>query len=243
MLSKLEFDESKGLLSCQKTEQMTFSFSQTNAVITANVPDTITSWTLIAFSVNPTTGLAETSRPTTLKVFKQFFISLDLPYSVKQNEIVSIPISVFNYMVDDQDAEITLHNEHSEFIFMEPANDEDWNESSNTQRKKSLLVKTKSGASTSFTIRASQIGSIKIRASVKSLSSTGDGIEQYLLVKPEGITQYMNKAIFIDLTNSGEYTTNLNIAIPPKAVNGTIRIEASIVGDILGLPGNLKNLL
>ncbi|KAG4067768.1 hypothetical protein HA402_005540 [Bradysia odoriphaga] len=109
---------------------------------------------------------------------------------------------------------------------------------------KTLFVNNNSGASTSFKIRANRIGSIKMKAYVSSLSSPGDGIERYLLVKPEGITQYMNKAVLIDLRNHSQYTTNLNIFIPQDAVIGSIRIEASIIiGDILGLTGNLKNLV
>ncbi|KAG4067690.1 hypothetical protein HA402_005462 [Bradysia odoriphaga] len=81
-------------------DMVDFDVNQTNGSISWRAPDTITNWTIIAFSINPTTGLAETSRPTTLKVFKPFFISMDLPYSIIQNEIVSIPISVFNYMED-----------------------------------------------------------------------------------------------------------------------------------------------
>ncbi|XP_037043888.1 alpha-2-macroglobulin-like [Bradysia coprophila] len=223
-------------------DMVDFDVNQSKASISWRAPDTITNWTIIAFSINPTTGLAETSRPTTLKVFKPFFISMDLPHSIIQNEIVSIPISVFNYMEDDQDVHITLYNENSEFTFIEDVLPV---ARSDKQMTKTLFVKRNSGALTLFKIRANRIGSIKIKAYVTSLLSPGDGIERNLLVKPEGITQYINKAVLIDLRNSSQYTTNLNIFIPDEAVIGSIRIDASIIigDDILCPFGNLKNLI
>lgn len=45
-----------------------------------------------------------------LKVFKPFFISVDLPYSVRRGEIIAIPVVVFNYMRKDVTADVTLEN-------------------------------------------------------------------------------------------------------------------------------------
>ncbi|PSN57619.1 hypothetical protein C0J52_00529 [Blattella germanica] len=69
--------------------------------IRETAPDTITSWIITGFSVDPVYGLGLTSAPGKLRVFRPFFISLDLPYSVIRGEIVAIPIVVFNYMNKD----------------------------------------------------------------------------------------------------------------------------------------------
>jgi len=45
-----------------------------------------------------------------LKVFRPFFISVDLPYSVRRGEIVAIPVVVFNYLSKDVTADVTLEN-------------------------------------------------------------------------------------------------------------------------------------
>lgn len=51
-------------------------------------------------------------------------MSLDLPYSVIRDEIVAIPIVVFNYMNKDVEADVTLENEQLEnFEFSEVSND------------------------------------------------------------------------------------------------------------------------
>ena len=89
------------------------------------MPDTITSWVITAFSIDPVTGLGITKMPTNLKVFQPFFISLNLPYSIKRGEVVSVPIVVFNYLNKELDTEVTLHNENQEFEFAEITNEID----------------------------------------------------------------------------------------------------------------------
>lgn len=57
-----------------------------------------------------------------MKVFRPFFISMDLPYSVIRGEIVGIQIVVFNYMNKDLTAEVLLNNE-GQFDFAEVSNE------------------------------------------------------------------------------------------------------------------------
>lgn len=167
---------------------------------------------------------------------------MDLPYSIKQNEIVSIPISLFNYMNVDQEAEITLYNEDSGFEIIRPVDDEPCQQYSRTQMTRCLRVNKRSGASTSFQIRANQAGQIKLRAFAKSPLSNGDGVVRDLLVKPEGTVYYMNEALLID-SSGGVKWYNLNVDIPAGADVNSIKIQASIMGNILGLSGNMQNLL
>lgn len=57
-----------------------------------------------------------------LRVFRQFFISVDLPYSVRRGEIVAIPVVVFNYLSKDVTADVTLEN-IGQFEFADYSND------------------------------------------------------------------------------------------------------------------------
>ena len=75
--------------------------------------------------MDPVTGLGITKIPTNLKVFQTFFISLNLPYSIKRGEVISIPIVVFNYLNEELDTEVTLHNENQEFEFVKITNELD----------------------------------------------------------------------------------------------------------------------
>lgn len=89
------------------------------------VPDTITSWVITGFSLDPITGLGLTKEPRSIQVFQPFFVSLDLPYSVKRGEVVSIPVGVFNYLDDEFDVEVTLHNTDQELEFVQMSNEVD----------------------------------------------------------------------------------------------------------------------
>jgi CD109 antigen len=207
------------------------------------VPDTITSWIITGFSLDPATGLGLTKQPTKFNVFQPFFVTTNLPYSIKRGEVVSIPFVVFNYMDQDQETEVTFFNSDQEFEFTEINEDENQIKKSkrslDSQRKKSVFVKSQTGVSMSFMIRPLKVGHITIKV-VATSALAGDGVERQLIVEPEGVTQFMNKAVFIDLKNSPEYTTDFSISIPADAVPDSTRIEASAVGDILG--PSLENL-
>lgn len=110
-------------------------------------------------------------------------------------------------------------------------------------RKKRVEIKRQSGASVSFMIIPKEIGPITIKASATSILA-GDSVENKLLVKAEGETQYRNRAIFIDLRNNRSLNTNITVDIPNNVVPGSEYVEVSAVGDILGpsIP-NLANLI
>ena len=75
----------------------------------AKVPDTITSWIASAFAMSDSAGLG-ISKPTSLKVFQSFFVSLTRPYSVIRGEEVSIIATVFNYESKCLTVSVYTHN-------------------------------------------------------------------------------------------------------------------------------------
>lgn len=197
-------------------------------VLSKIVPDTITSWIITAFAVDPATGLGLIEHPKKLNVFQPFFVSTNLPYSIKRGEVVSIPIIVFNYMDQDQQVDVTLFNDDNEFEFMEKEKLDN-----KTKMTKFVAVKSNDGTSVNFTVKPLKAGNIKIKVTATS-GVAGDGLEQMLIVESEGVTQYMNKALFIDLRNVKEFKTNFSIEIPENAVPDSTKIEVSAIGDILG---------
>jgi len=54
--------------------------------LTKKIPDTITSWVVTGFSLSPNKGLALTENPSKIRVFQPFFVSTNLPYSVKRGK-------------------------------------------------------------------------------------------------------------------------------------------------------------
>lgn len=211
--------------------------------LTKKVPDTITSWVITGFAVDPTTGLGIVQNPSMFRVFQPFFVTTNLPYSIKRGEVVSLPILVFNYLDSDQEVEVTLFNTDKEFEFTEVNQNENevkrGRRSLDEQRTKSVIIKSQEGVTLPFMIRPLKVGHIKIKVIAKS-SNAGDGLEKLLIVEPEGVTKFNNKAIFIDLRDNHEFSTEVDIDVPSNAVPDSTRIEASAVGDLLG--SSIENL-
>ncbi|XP_041780458.1 CD109 antigen-like isoform X5 [Anopheles merus] len=203
------------------------------------VPDTITSWIITGFSVNPIYGLGLTQQPRKLNVFLPFFVSTNLPYSVKRGEVVAIPIVVFNYMEDDQTAEVVLHNDEQEFEFADVENEVVESNKVELFRQKRLDIASNTGKSVSFMVKPKKLGHITIKVTAKT-KIAGDAVERQLLVEPEGLSQFINKAAFIDLRAAPEVTKTFEVEIPKNAVPDSTRIEVAVIGDVMG--STIQNL-
>ncbi|KAL1124405.1 hypothetical protein AAG570_001034, partial [Ranatra chinensis] len=202
------------------------------ASLRKSVPDTITSWVISAFTIDPLYGLGLIEAPRSVKVFRPFFVSLDLPYSVIRGETVSIPVVVFNYMDQTVAADVTIENV-GQFDFADYSNDVYQQPKLELYRRKKLQIAPRSGGTTSFMITPKELGYISIKVTAKS-TLAGDAVERKLLVKPEGETQYKNMGMFVDLRNKRSYKTNITLDIPINIVPGSELIEIGAVGDILG---------
>lgn len=196
------------------------------------MPDTITSWVVSAISIDPVTGLGLTQMPRVLEVFQPFFVSLNLPYSIKRGEVLHLPAIVFNYLENDVDADVTLHNEDDEFEFVDDLGEEE------KVRTRSIHVEANNAATTTFLIKPKQIGSISMKVTVTS-PLAGDGVQKILRVKPEGVAQFLNVALFVDLKDVSSLEKSLEVEIPEDAVSDSVRAEITCVGDLLG--GTIKN--
>src|SRR5262249_40857492 len=71
--------------------------------------DSITTWRLTASASSRGGLLGGVEAP--LKVFQDFFVDLDLPVVLTQNDEVSIDIAVYNYLKDRQRVQIELQKE------------------------------------------------------------------------------------------------------------------------------------
>ena len=79
------------------------------AQLGVNFADSITTWRLSA-SANSTGGsLGGVNVP--LKVFQDFFVDIDLPVNLTQNDEVAFPVAVYNYLKTPQTVKIELQNE------------------------------------------------------------------------------------------------------------------------------------
>lgn len=208
-----------------------------NFTIHKKVPDTITSWIITGFAIDAEHGLGITKAPTKLRVHQPFFVSLNLPYSVKRGEVVSVPCTVFNYLEQQVDVEVTLENEHDEFEF---TSDTSIVEQTGYSRKKKTTIMSQDGATVTFSIRPTKVGLISLKV-VATSPIAGDAIVKTLNVESEGVTQFVNKAVFVDLREKHQIDpVKVIVDVPKEALPDSTRIEISCVGDLLG--GTIKNL-
>lgn len=99
-------------------------------------------------------------------------------------------------------------------------------------RRKKISVNSNDGTALSFMIRPKRVGPITIKVTATS-TLAGDGIERILQVEPEGVTQFRNQAIFVDLRDKSNFNGNFTIEIPKNVVPDSTRIEVGAVGKYL----------
>jgi CD109 antigen len=148
-------------------ENLDFDNETTQFNLVKKVPDTITSWVITAFAVDPLTGMGVVESPSKFKVFQPFFVTTNLPYSIKRGEVVTIPVLVFNYMDSDQEVEVTFLNSEREFEFAE-VNEAENNvgrkrRMADEKRTKTVFVASSVGVSVPFMIRPLKNGHITIK--------------------------------------------------------------------------------
>ncbi|XP_073828057.1 CD109 antigen-like [Musca autumnalis] len=201
------------------------------ATFSKKIPDTITSWVITGFSINDQTGFCMTDDATKIRVFQPFFLSTNLPYSIKRGEVITIPVVVFNYMEYDLETEVTMENVEDEYEFMET--------SYGTELKKKITVSSNSAETVSFTIKPKIVGDLMLK--IKAITPVaGDAMHQKLKVEPEGVTQYENMCHFITIPNGLSVEHNLKANIPKDVVLDSEYLEFMVVGDILG--PTIKNI-
>ncbi|XP_076058869.1 CD109 antigen-like [Oratosquilla oratoria] len=217
--------------------------SRFNGVVTMRkkAPDSITSWVVSAFAIDDFHGLGVVEEPAKLTVFRPFFLSLNLPYSVVRGEAVAVELVVFNYGKSDVQASVVIENS-GDFLFADFANEID--QASPAARKtREVTVVAGEGFPLSFMIIPLKLGYLDIKVSASS-PNAADAVVQKLLVKPEGVRKTVNRAVLVDLRTDPSFSTKLPIELPNNVVNDSLAIEVSVVGDILGSAVmNLESLL
>jgi uncharacterized protein YfaS (alpha-2-macroglobulin family) len=122
------------------------------ASITVPLADSITTWrmAMLASTAHGALGSATSS----LKVFQDFFVDLDLPVTLTQRDRVSIPVGVYNY--SDARGDVSLHLQ-----------EEDWFSLVDDVAEKSVAVDSARVGGSQFTLEAKRIGKFKLTLSAR----------------------------------------------------------------------------
>ncbi|MCJ8330905.1 MAG: hypothetical protein MJH11_13090 [Lentisphaeria bacterium] len=162
-----------------------------------DLADSITTWrmSMNAISKNGNLGSSDTG----IRVFQDFFVNIDFPTHLTQNDKVSIPVSIFNYLKTEQIVKLVL--EKSSWYLLNGSN------------TKMLTLKPGEVRAAYFTITAIKPGrhGLLLNAFGTEMS---DAVVRKVDVKPDG-NEYIT-------TINGELSGNLTkeIVFPENAIAG-----------------------
>ncbi len=120
-----------------------------NASISIPVADSITTWRM-AMVASTQAGAIGTST-SSMKVFQDFFVDLDLPVTLTQGDRVSIPVAVYNYAGKRGDVHLKMEQEKDPWYSLE-----------NDSAEKTVAVESGRVGGSDFTLRANRIGKFKL---------------------------------------------------------------------------------
>jgi A-macroglobulin TED domain/Alpha-2-macroglobulin family/Carboxypeptidase regulatory-like domain/A-macroglobulin receptor binding domain/MG2 domain/Alpha-2-macroglobulin bait region domain len=175
------------------------------ASIVIPMADSITTWrmTMIASTQHGALGTATSS----LKVFQDFFVDLDLPVTLTQGDRVSIPVAIYNYSGTPGDVALQLQSD-------------DWFSLVDDAPDKSVSVESSRVGAAQFTLEARRIGKFKLTLSarMKGASERADIVVREVEVIPNGREQ--NLVFNGNLENSMQHELNF----PQTSIAGASKI-------------------
>ncbi|CAG5136701.1 unnamed protein product [Candidula unifasciata] len=177
-----------------------------------------------------------------MRVFRPFFVSLNLPYSVIRGEKVILQAIVFNYLPEDLTVQVTLALSKSFSNILIDAKGQE--QTSQKEIVQNVLVRAGDAKSVFFPITPLELGKIDIEVKARS-TKAADAIRRQLLVKAEGVSKDYNIAVLIDLTEGkNSFSQTVNLSLPTNVVKESQRVRISAVGDLMGPTiGGLDSLL
>src|SRR5262249_7433901 len=82
---------------------------QGRASIHVPIADSITTWRITSLASTVKGALGSSTAP--IRVFQDFFVDIDLPVSLTEGDIVSVPVAVYNYLPKRQRVSLELRQD------------------------------------------------------------------------------------------------------------------------------------
>jgi uncharacterized protein YfaS (alpha-2-macroglobulin family) len=143
------------------------------ASIEIPLADSITTWRMAMLASTAQGALG--SGTSSLKVFQDFFVDLDLPVTLTQGDRVSIPVAVYNYSGASGDARLELKPD-------------DWFSLVSDTGAKTVAVESGRVGAAQFTLETKRIGKFKLTLSA-SMKGGADIVVREIEVVPNGREQ------------------------------------------------------
>ena len=189
-----------------------------NASISIPLADNITTWrmAMLASTKHGALGTATSS----LKVFQDFFVDLDLPVTLTQGDQVSLPVAIYNYTSGKGEVRLQLK-------------EEDWYSLVKDEGKKSVEVDGGKVGGSQFTLEAKRIGKFKLTlsAQMKGEAKRADIVVREIEVVPNGRQQNL---IF---NGQLESAVSHDVAFPVASIPGASKIFVRLY------PGPLSQIM
>jgi uncharacterized protein YfaS (alpha-2-macroglobulin family) len=177
-----------------------------------NFADSITTWRLSA-SASSKGGLLG-GMSASLRVFQDFFVDLDLPVSLTQNDEVAFPVAVYNYLKTPQTVKLDLVQEPW-FELIDEAG-----------ASRSLDLKPNEVTALKFRIKAKKVGyqPLTVKAAGSKLS---DAIKRVVEIVPDG------QKVEVVLSDKLQGKVVQQIVIPDRAVPDASKLIVKIYPGVM----------
>jgi uncharacterized protein YfaS (alpha-2-macroglobulin family) len=189
-----------------------------SASISIPLADSITTWRM-AMLASTTHGVLG-SGTSSIKVFQDFFVDLDLPTTLTQGDRVTIPVAVYNYSGARGDVGLQLQTD-------------DWFSLVQDVPAKTLAVESGRVGGSQFTLEAKRIGKFKLTLSAKMTgAATGaDIVVREIEVIPNGREQ--NMVFNGRLESTVEHALNFPAASIPDASRIFVRLYPGPLSQVI----------
>lgn len=192
------------------------------AEIKVPLADSITSWRLTAMANSKNCLMGSTTA--NIIVFQDFFVDIDFPVALTQNDTVSVPVAVFNYMKESQKVKLKVE--------LEP-----WFELMDDQEK-ILEIGSNDIRACYFKIKVKQIGNHKFTVMAYG-TKLSDAIRRSIEVVPDG------KKFEAVINDRLPARCSHRIEIPAKSIDGShkilFKVYPSVFAQVVdGMEGMLR---
>lgn len=201
--------------------------------VNVTTPEIAQSWIITGIAVSDTIGLGLTQSPALLNTGLLFYIDFIVPFSIKVGEIVQLEILVVNLFDQTVSAGVKFFNRNGEFTILRAAS-YNW-VPTNDGILQNIWIQRRSIYRLRIEIRAEVMGLIDLKVKARC-SQAGDTSDKQLLVVPEGFPTFENHAEFVILEECGREGKQFQLSISPPqgTLFDTIKVQASVSGDVLG---------
>ncbi|HEX5283286.1 MAG TPA: alpha-2-macroglobulin family protein [Bryocella sp.] len=198
-----------------------------NASASFPVADSITTWRMAIFASTRNGALGSAS--SSLKVFEDFFVDLDLPVTITQGDRISIPVAIYNYTDKAGDAQLQLQPEA-------------WFDLADANSHKDVNVSANTVGSSSFTIQAKHIGRFKLTLAAY-MGSRQDTVVREIDVVPDGQQREIvfNGRLDGSSQSAAAHTVSFPSATLPESTSLFVRLYPGPLSQIAeGMDGVLR---